>query len=266
MTDWSDATLLAWRDAPGLTVLEAVAPGPFPPSMSTLSKPACFVCTDGHVYWCKGNAPGAQVQQGLLAEIVAGRLASRLKVGAFASIVLVDESLLPADGSLAHLDGLVLGVRHHDNMEHCRQLQALAGGVAPLAGTIDAACRARVTAFQTWIGANDAQVMVGLTNGQVVSVDHGDCFGDLTVPSTPSPVLVPIAGVPDDEGRKGTLMDQAVAPIERLTDEELLDAVARIPSKPPRWQADASRRLRVAEWLADRRSRLRAVMEQWSIP
>lgn len=262
MTDWADPTLLAWRDARGYTVFEAVALAPFPASLTTLSKPAAFVCINGETYWCKGNAPNARVQQGLVAELVAGRLAAKLGVGGPAAIVQVDRKILPADGSLAHLAGLVLGIRHHPGMEHCRNMQALAGGAPQVRGLIDAASRAKVVVFQSWLGAQDAQVMVSLTTGRVISIDHGDCFGNLS--ANLSPVVVGIPGVPDADGRDPSLVDQAVRAVESLTDEDLLEAVCQMPTAE-NWNADEARRRRIAEWLAGRRGQLRRVMEQWSV-
>ena len=260
--DFTDDSQLGFLDLKGVVELAAVARAPHPPSLGTLSKPAPFVCSDGTVYWCKGNTPQAQVQQGLMAELVAGRLAERTAVGGPAAVVRIDQSLVPPDGTLDHLVGTVVGVRHFDNMEHVRTLQMLLSGGAVPAGSVDPLSRARVIAFQTWIGANDSQLMIGISNGRVVSIDHGDCFGNLAVPSQPSVVITPIPGLPEQHCKDRAYLDAVLGPIEALSDEDLLIAVARVPNSGA-WNADSGRRLAVARWLADRRDKLRGVMTQW---
>jgi hypothetical protein len=253
---------LSQLDADGYPTLDAIAPAPYPPSMNTLSKPAAFICVDGRTYWCKGNTPNAQVQQGLMAELIAGRLASLVSIGGPCRVVRVLPQLLPADGSLNHLAGVVVGTQHHDGMEHVRNLAPFIGAGTFAAGSVDASSRARTIAFQSWIGAGDAQLMMSLTTGKMVSIDHGDCFSNLDLSVALSPVLVDIPGVGIEVGKDMTLMDTAVGAIEALDDQLILEAVSCVPSGDA-WNSDAARRLEVAEWLAVRKGTLRGAMEGW---
>ena len=61
------------------------------------------------------------------------------------------------------------------------------GQYDPLA--IDPMSRARTIAFQTWIGVGDTQVLVNATNGQVMSIDHGECFQSVAGLADPAPLI-----------------------------------------------------------------------------
>jgi len=119
-----------------------------------------------------------------------------------------------------------------------------------------------VVAFQTWTGAGDSQVLVSLTNGAVLSLDHGDCFGATGTLSDPVVIVTPIPGVPGDLGRDPRYVEPVVKRIEAITDTNLLEAVARVPASEP-WRSPVERRGEIASWLAHRRGRLREVMEAW---
>ena len=249
-------------DAEGYPTLDAIAQAPQQPSMNTLSKPAAFVCVDGRTYWCKGNTPNAQVQQGLSAELIAGRLANLVNIGGPCRVVRVRPEILPTDGTLNHLLGVVVGSQHHNGMEHVRNLAPMvANGTFP-AGVVDASSRARTIAFQSWIGAGDAQLMMSLTTGKMVTIDHGECFQSLDPSVAPALVLVDIPGVGIDVGKDMALMDMALGAIETLDDQRILEAVSCIPTGDA-WNSDAGRRLAVAEWLVARKGMLRNTMEAW---
>jgi hypothetical protein len=72
-----DADALAKLDARGFTVLESIGHDRPPPagSHATHATAHAFVCVDGNTYWIKRKA-----QQGLVAELVAGRLGARSSV------------------------------------------------------------------------------------------------------------------------------------------------------------------------------------------
>jgi len=255
--DWDDAYVLAPLDAKGYTVLEAVTMAPLPASASH-SKPNAVVCVDGGTYWAKGS-----VQQGLVAELIAGRLAAEVGVGPIARIIRTTKALLPADGSANHILGVVVGSRDMPGVANARDLQTLLGGQPLPAGSIDASSRAKVTAFHTWLGMGDAQVLVNLTDGKVWSIDHGECFGAVSTPTPiPTIVAVDIPGTDPDLGREKQHVLPAIDAIEAVTDAAILNAISQIPSADE-WRSPVARRLSIGRWLAERRQTVRGVMEAW---
>lgn len=243
-------------DQRGYTVLEAITPGMR--TSATHSNPHTFVGIDGKTYWIKGR-----VQQGLVAELIAGRLTSRLGVGPAARILRVLPTVLAAASAPAELEGIVCGSEDAADTVNARELsQFIADGTfAP--NLVDASSRARVIAFHSWLGMGDAQVLVRLTDGTVFSIDHGDCFGDVATLVDPTPIVVDIPGVDAAVGKDRSLIRSAVQRIERLTDREILDAVAGIPGGDP-WRSPVERRHGIACWLGHRRDRLGGVMDAWA--
>ncbi len=230
-----------------------------PPPVGSHSNPHAFVCSDGKTYWVKRN-----VQQGLVAELVAGRVAALAGAGPIARVVEVPHAALPAGGVANHLVGTGVGTldrRGAENARHLQQFLPPQGQFDP--ATVDSASRARVIAFQSWIGAGDSQVLIDLATGEVLSVDHGECFGSADTLSDPAPIVTDIPGVSSDHGRTRRLIDRAVKAIQALTDRQLLEAVACVPNLPD-WRGDADRRLTIAVWLAHRRDRLGEVMQSWT--
>jgi hypothetical protein len=255
--DWSDPSPINALDGQGYTVLEGLsAGGTLSP---TASRPNKILCVDGRYYWVKGG-----VQQGLVAELVAGRLANQVGVGPQVQIIRVTEEAVPADGSLNHLLGVVVGSRDQPNMVNARDLAPLIGANAFPAGAIDAQSRVRVIAFHTWLGMGDAQVLVGVNDGRVLSIDHGDCFAH-TADTTSDPVLIlcDIQGFDVDDCRKAHFIQDAIEHIEAITDHDLVRAVAQIPAGQP-WSSPVDRRLGIARWIAARRDKLRSVLEPWA--
>jgi len=247
---------MAALDVQGYVVLEAITTAPLAPSRSH-SKPNALVAIDGKTYWVKGD-----VQQGLVAELIAGRLASKVGAGPLARIIRVTSAALPADGSASHLEGVVCGVEHLENVVNARDLQPfIAGGKLP-ASAIDPPSRARAVVFQTWLGVGDQQVLVSLTNGHVYSIDHGDCFGDLSRPLPIRPVVTSIPGVGDGLGNEPALVRVVVSAIEAVSDVDLLNAVSKVPAGDA-WRSPTDRRLKVAAWLAERRDNFCAAMAGW---
>ena len=256
--DWHDPTGLLRSDEGGYTVLEAVT-GAGLTRAATHSRPNAFVCVDGRTYWVK-----ADVQQGLVAELIAGRLADAVGAGPIARIIRVTKGAVPADRSTDHLLGVVVGSTDQHGMVNARDLAPLMSSGQFQAGLIDPAWRARVVVFHTWLGMGDAQVLVSLTDGKVLSIDHGDCFGDLQEPAqTPGPpVVVDIPGVPAEVGREARYVIPAVERIEGVSDAVLLDAIARVPAGDE-WRGPTDRRLAIGRWLAQRRQNIRGVMAAW---
>lgn len=251
-----DLDSLSALDRRGYLVLEALThAGRL--SSSSHARPNAFIAIDGLTYWVKASA-----QQGLVAELVAGRLAARAGAGPTSRIIRVTPEATAANPEAAHLQGVVNGSQDVTNAINARDLGPLigTGGFAP--GAIDPASRARVVAFQTWLGVGDAQVLVGLTNGVVYSLDHGDAFGNTASDESPTIILTDIPGVSADVGRETVHIEAAVGRIEAVSDSDILEAVAGIPTGDP-WRSPAARRLEIAEWLVRRRAQLRGVMMAW---
>lgn len=252
-----DADELSKLDFPGYTVVEAITHGGLPTS-ATHARPTAFVCLDGKTYWLKAKA-----QQGLVAELIAGRLAVRCQAGPLARIVRVTKEAVESVPDADHLQGVVVGIEDIKGAVNARDLKPfkISGEFQP--EMLDAASRARVIAFQTWIGVQDNQVLIQLANGFIHSIDHGDAFGDTSADTDPSIVVTKIPDVPDDLGKGTEDVSAAVDRIEAITDGALLQDVANVPGGEDPWRSPADRRLRIAEWLAFRRGRLREVMETW---
>jgi hypothetical protein len=193
---------------------------------SSLANPRAFVCADGITYWLKSSA-----QQGLAAELIAGRLAARVSMGPIARIIRVAQEALPPDGTADHLQGLVVGSMDVKDSVNGRELHKFlppGGSFDPR--KVDAASRAGVVVFQTWIGASDSQVLVELTTGRIHSIDHGDCFGSLASPEPLEVVVTDIPGIPADIGRTKKLVLPALERIEAVTDAYIIEALAGLPS------------------------------------
>lgn len=250
-----DEDQLERLDRRGYVVLEAIKYDRSPPAGSNAS-PHAFVCMDGRTYWVKRTA-----QRGLAAELIAGRLGVRLGAAPDARIVRVgDEVALPGDGSANHLRGLGVGIRDQSAMENLRHL----GHVLPQGqldpAKIDVLSRARVLSFQTWLGVQDTQILVDLRNGKLLSIDHGEWGGDLSPGADPSLTSTP--GVPDNALKAARPVEDALRRIRTVTDEHLLDAVARMPIGAE-WNAARAHRLEIARWLRWRRDRLPGVIRAW---
>ena len=244
-------------DREGYNVVDALTVAGEP--TQTHSRPCAVICIDGSTYWVKGA-----VQQGLVAELVAGRLAHLVGAGPSAKIIRVTPEACVGPIDLSHLHGVVVGSRDQPRMVNARDLAPLLANGQFAPGAVEAASRARVVTFQSWLGVQDTQVMLDLSSGKVVSIDHGDCFAATGDPTQPSAVMVvDIPGVGVDVGRQEVFVADAVALIEAVTDRQLIDAVARIPSGDP-WRSPTARRWEIAAWLAARRDSLRGLMSQWT--
>ncbi len=128
--------------------------------------------------------------------------------------------------------------------------------------SLNAASRARVIAFRAWIGAGDAQALIQFKTGKLLSIDHGDALD--VASSSVDAQGVSVSGVADDVGRDARLARVTVERIENVSEHELLTAVADVPDEPG-WNLDLDARLKIAEWLANRRGKIREVMSKWSI-
>jgi hypothetical protein len=244
------------RDANGWAVIRALSHDRAPPTQSHAA-PHAFVCSNGRTYWVKSRA-----QQGLVAELVSGRLAGGLGVGPSAHVIEVPSAALPGDGSAGHLVGTGVGTEDFRDNVNSRDIAPFMQSGAFDPKKIDAASRAAVVVFQSWVGAGDAQVLLNLTTGRVSTIDHGECSGNLAK-SAPTPLVTDIPGVGPDAGRDTKFVEASVGRIEAISDEQLLDAVAGVPNVGE-WRADENRRLQIAQWLASRRDELRTVMMAWA--
>ncbi len=248
-----DLAALAAADGKGYEVLEALSPeGRKSPTFSTSHT---FVCVDGKTYWVKASA-----QQGLVAELICGRLAARVGCGPIARIIRVTPEAVPPDGSANHLIGVVVGSEDERDCVNTRDLTSLAPTFDPK--LVDASSRALVVAFQTWIGIGDTQVMVNTRTGRIRSIDHGECFTATAAATDPTLTVLEVPGVPRALSNDEASVNSAVERLENVTEQQLVDAVARIPLGDP-WKSPASRRLEIATWLAARQPKVRKVMETW---
>lgn len=251
-----DLSALYERDAQGYQVIEALTPTGSR-SSSTHARPVSYVCLDGKTYWVKGNA-----QNGLVAELIAGRLAAKIGAGPLSRIIRVPDHVAVGAAATGDPEGLLVGSEDVPGTMNSKELGSVVQNRTFDPKVVDAASRARVITFHTWIGVGDAQSLVGLTNGIASSIDHGGAFPDPLPRGTPGPIVAPIPGVSDSVGRSRDLILSAVGRIEQLTDDELLDVISCVPSGDS-WQSDPSRRLEIGSWLAGRRDQLRLVMEAW---
>lgn len=252
-----DQPSLARLDADGYNVLEAITDANLG-RPTTLSRPNAFICLDGSTYWVKNAS-----QQGLVAELIGGRLAAKVGAGPLARIIRVTLDVLLADGSLNHLEGVVVGIHDVPSTINSKDLAPFVGSGQFQPGLIDPVSRGGAIVFQSWLGsAGDPQVLIGLTTGSIACIDHGDCFGSTDTLSDPVPIVTPIPGVGADVGKRQGHMLPTIERIEAISDRELLEAVSRIPSGTA-WRSPVDRRVQIAQWLAHRRDRLREVMITW---
>lgn len=250
-----DAQALAILDLRAPATLDAISHVKAPPGRS-LATPHAFLTSSGKTCWVK-----AQSQFGLETELIAGRLAGSLGAGPDAHVVRVPPQALPPGGIAAHLQGLLVGTEDIPGAMNNRELGLF--GVTMLdPKLIDPGQRALVVTFQTWIGLDDLQVLVDLTSRKIFSHDHGGCFANPAPEAAPGLALLDLPGIDRAHGSDAALIAAAVARVQSLDDEELLAAAAGVPDAPG-WNADPSRRLRIAEWLADRRDKIAEVMQAW---
>ena len=110
--------------------------------------------------------------------------------------------------------------------------------------------------------AGDPQALLRMTDGRVLSIDHGDCLRQLT-PGKPTGLIVPSL-----YGVAGTTFDaehvvRAVRTIESLGEEALIRVAAGIPSDDDGWRMPIERKIRVIDWLIERQPGIREVMVPW---
>jgi hypothetical protein len=255
-----DLNALQGLDGQGYRVLDALTPSEVEdPPGGSLANPRGFVVVTGDTYWVKAKA-----QDGLAAELIAGRLASRIGAGPRAEVVRVTAEAAGSSPELTQLVGLNVGTLDVANTINAKDVPQFVGqGNTFRADRVDAASKARVAAFQTWLGMGDAQILIDLGTGKIHSIDHGEWCGRITAGDDPQPVVTGVQGIDGDVGRKWSLVEPAVEEIESVDDAELLEAVACVPQFES-WNADADRRLAIALALADRRDAVRGVMRTWT--
>lgn len=243
-------------DATPVTFLNALALGTHAASTST--GPRTFICDDREEYWVKRRAPS-----GLLAELAAGRLAEKLGAGPHVAAVRVPWEALPRNHSLSEFAGTWAGVQHVPAGISARDVGVLLGTKRLEVASLDEDSRALAIAFQTWLNDEDSQVLIDLQSGHVFSIDHGLCFRELLKGPPTRVVITPIPGIPDSFGLRAEPMDNALARIEALSEQDILAAMSRVPDGDG-WLSLLDRRLAIANWLISRQSALREVMRQWT--
>lgn len=243
-------------DARGYVVLEGLTHVKEPPQ-ATHATPHAFLCIDGKTYWVKATA-----QQGLVAELILGRLGSLVDAAPSARVIRITPEALPEGGKAAHLSGVLVGLEDKAGSVNVRELQPYLDKGEFSMDSIDHRSLGRVTAFQTWTGVGDTQVLIELKTGRVWSIDHGDALGQTGTNQRPTVIAPPIPGVTLDPATHGDALLEGVQRIEEVTDAQLLEAVAGVPVGDP-WRSPVERRFEAASWLADRRETLREVIDEW---
>jgi hypothetical protein len=250
-----DEDALAALDARGYQVIDVLTHGGR--KSATYSSSNSFIGIDSKTYWVKASA-----QQGLVAELVAGRVAAKVGAGPPTVIVRVPTEAIPQTGEGGHLVGVDVGSEDVPDTINTKDMAAIVGTGTFKPESIDPRSRTLVTAFRSWVGVGDPQVLVNLRDGSVFTIDHGDCFADIDTMSEPAISLTPIPSVGDAFGKDEFCVLAALAKIRAATDTFLLEAVSRMPFGGP-WQSGSDRRLKIAKWLAFRRDRLEGVMDRW---
>ena len=243
------ASALRGLNMQGLSPLMALTWAGFAP-VETAFRPAKLICSDGNAYWVKSD-----VQDGLIAELVAGRIAACLGAGPDANVIFVDESL----GSYLTPPafGYAVGIQDVSNAVNARDVHTL--GVPHLLGMLDGASMARVVAFQTWLGILDNQLMI-LPDGRVVSIDHGACFDDRSMLNPMTVRVVP--GVYYGVAKNQEFLEPVISQIEAFSMDKLITAASRVPDEP-RWNGSFDRCVKIVNFLDARKSQVRAVLEGW---
>jgi hypothetical protein len=253
-----DLNHLSELDRRGVKRLTALAFVPQAARPMTFAKPRQYVCDDGGAYWLKRDG-----QRGLLLEVIAGRIGARLGVAAKAAVVGVSSAAAQQDPCCTHLEGTCVGSLDLPGVDNVSRdlAHTFVNGVLPpsVVSRIDSHQRALVVVFQTWLHLADTQAFLEMASGRLYSADHGDWGPDVAAPTTRTVIFTD--GLPRDRPPTSAI-DAAVARVQAFSDEVLLEDVSRIPDDPG-WQADAGRRLQVAEWLASRRDCLDGVMATW---
>jgi hypothetical protein len=156
----------------------------------------------------------------------------------------------------------MLGVHHLVGVENgCDLGPAIRSGAFTTA-KLDMASWAAVTAFQTWINAEDSQVFVGMADGVIHSADHGGCFRTL-LPGRPQRIVTP--DIPGLQSIRcdWSLLEGPAQQIATLPASMLLEAAANMPEVGP-WRTSFAQRLATVEWLAKRQPDLPEVLRRWS--
>jgi hypothetical protein len=167
-----DLGQLRGLDADGYIVVEALTYVGPPPAGSHAS-PHAFVALDGRTHWIK-----RQAQQGLAAELVAGRLGEMVGAAPNARILRLTPAAVPPGAIADHLLGIGVGIEDKPGMENLRHVTALRPDGTLDPATLDASTRAIVVVFQTWLGVGDTQILVDLRTGRLLSIDHGEWCPD----------------------------------------------------------------------------------------
>jgi hypothetical protein len=235
----------------GYEELEAVAPVELTRLGGQVGRPVPYLCSDDQVYWTKTKA-----QNGLAAELIVNRLASKLDVGPPTTIVRIDPFLATIGNSTR-----AVGTLNMTDVVSSKEL-GRPGRPAFDASVIDSDSRARTAVFQSWIDVVDEQVLVRTTDGRVFTYDHGDSFRTL-MGGPPRRVVAEIAGCQLSWSATSSAALGMVLRIEELTPTEILEVVAGVPDEEG-WQGMLPRRLGIARWLMKRQGLLRGEVIKWT--
>ena len=164
---------LAQLDAKGYTVFDAITLLR-DPAVPSLASPHLFLAVDGHNYWVKVRA-----QQGLVAELICGRLGHLLGVAPNAAIIRIIKEVVVSHQTAGDLVGILAGTVDVVGTINPKDMGRIAPELKLDEKNVDALSRANVVIFQTWIGAGDPQVLIDPGTGKVLSIDHGGALAPI---------------------------------------------------------------------------------------
>lgn len=236
--------------------VQALALRPDEPDRS-LASPLPFICDDGRAYWVKGKTQGGH---GLEYDLIGGRLAALAGAGPGSTVVHVDPTAHPPGLERPDLLGTVVGTLDVPGTKNSKRLQEFLGDGSFDPGVLSDSARALTIAFQTWIGLQDEQLLVRLTDGMIFSIDYGAAFTDKSDPLRLTIANLP--GAPSELGRDWQYLRPAVEKIKAISDEQIMRSVARIPSDDG-WDADVNRRYKIACYVSERREQLEESVTAW---
>jgi hypothetical protein len=257
---------IAIRDLKGFEPLQAIAHVAGP--KSSASQPASFICLDGQTYWLKGTLGVSKPNGfgGLVAELIAGRLADKIGAGPEARVVNVPNEALPAGHNCNHLVGLCVGHREVKAAVSSKEdIDPMLATGAFDPGKVDPESRARVIALHTWLGSQDGdQVLVSMIDGTVSGVDYAAAFRNLA-PQDPVLTVGRIDNVAADACKAADVIGPAIAAVAAVSDDLLLDIAAGMPViDNDIWQSSVENRLQIVEWLSQRRAKVEEVLIAWA--
>lgn len=211
--------------------------------------PHLFTFEDGNGYWVK--------RTGTTSELIGGRLAAAASSGPASVVTRVDASACPENGSANHLMGLGVGSLDVPRTVNSKRLHAVVAPTAFSPDMIDMASYAQAEVFYAWTAMADPQVLINVQVGTVSTIDYGGGLTNLTNAPLVK-VTIQLPGFTVTISPTIADYERAVAAIEAISAETILECVARVPNDPA-WNPEPTWRCALARALVERQSRLRSV-------